>query len=203
MFIRPGKKTSNQALHDLSDHDLILKYRETYDGEIIALLFKRYTHLVYGVSLKYLQDPDDAKDAVMEIFEALMTDLLQYDIRNFKSWLHSVTRNHCLMMLRKKRPERMEAGILEKKKDSHVVESLQSVHQDNAFENYTDEDLEIALAVLKEPQRRCIELFYLEGSSYNEVCRQTGLSYKEVKSHIQNGKRNMKIKLEEILAKKQ
>ena len=190
-------------MHDLPDHELILKYRETADGEVIAVLFQRYTHLVYGVSLKYLEDTDQAKDAVMEIFEALMTDLLEHDILNFKSWLHSVTRNHCLMALRKKRPLRMVAEALDDNSEGDFVEFVHDAHQDNIFEDYTEDDLKTALGSLKEQQRQCVELFFLEGKSYAEVGEHLGLSFKEVKSHIQNGKRNLKMKLEEILARKQ
>jgi RNA polymerase sigma-70 factor (ECF subfamily) len=101
MFISFWRKTDKQNNHGLTDHELILKYRENADPDVIAELFQRYTHLVYGVSLKYLADRDDAKDAVMEIFEGLFEDILKNEIHNFKSWLHTVTRNHCLMKLRK------------------------------------------------------------------------------------------------------
>ena len=203
MFVRHRKTISDPRTHDLPDHDLILLYRKTRNAEIIAILFQRYTHLVYGVSLKYLEDNDDAKDAVMEIFESLMTDLLKHDIHNFKSWLHSVTRNHCLMILRRKKPVRLEVENLENKSDADVMESGDEMHQDSIFENYTHEDLKTALNNLKEPQRQCIELFYLEGRSYQEISEISGLSFKAVKSHIQNGKRNLRIKLEELLARKQ
>lgn len=201
MFIRFNKKRSQDAIHDLPDHDLILYYRKTSDTEIIAELFQRYTHLVYGVSLKYLDDTDDAKDAVMEIFENLMTDLLKHDIHNFKSWLHSVTRNHCLMKLRRKKSISVEMELI--KDEDGFMEISQEMHQETGVENISEKQLETALNSLKEPQRNCIQLVYLKGKSYQEVCDITGYSMKEVKSHIQNGKRNLKIKLETAYARKQ
>lgn len=196
MFIRFTRKQEKHGFHELPDLELILKYRENADPEVIAVLFLRYTHLVYGVCLKYLDDKDDAKDAVMEIFEGLMEDILRHDIHNFKSWLHSVTRNHCLMMLRKIKPVRMEMEMTEEKKDGEFMEIPVGLHQEVELEEYTLKDLESAMVTLKEPQRRCIELVYLKDKSYTEVCDITGYSLNEVKSHVQNGKRNLKIRLE-------
>jgi RNA polymerase sigma-70 factor (ECF subfamily) len=183
-------------MHDLPDHELILKYREIRNAEVIAILFQRYTHLVYGVCLKYLEDQDDAKDAVMEIFESLIDDLLKHEVHNFKSWLHSVTRNYCLMKMRKEKAMVMDIEKIVEKNGEDFVEIAEDLHQEDALENYNRDDLAEVLKTLKEPQRRCIELFYLEGKSYQEVSEITGYSMNEVKSYVQNGKRNLKIRLE-------
>jgi RNA polymerase sigma factor (sigma-70 family) len=196
MFLRFGRKQDKQNIHDLTDHELILKYRQTSDPEIIAELFQRYTHLVYGVCLKYLDDKDEAKDAVMEIFEGLLEDVLRHEIHNFKSWLHSVTRNHCLMKLRKTKPIRMDMEALDEKNDEVFVEFPLDLHPEDELEEHTLKELGSAMVTLKEPQRRCLELVYLEDKSYVEVCEITGYSINEVKSHVQNGKRNLKIRLE-------
>jgi RNA polymerase sigma-70 factor (ECF subfamily) len=196
MFIRFRRKPAQNDLHDLPDHELILKYQESRNAEVIAILFQRYTHMVYGVCLKYLEVPDDAKDAVMEIFEGLIDDLLKHEVRNFKSWLHSVTRNHCLMKLRKEKSLVKDFEKIDEDTGEDFVEIAEDSHQENVLENYIPEDLTQVLKTLKEPQRRCIELFYLEDKSYQEVCEITGYSMNEVKSHVQNGKRNLKIRLE-------
>lgn len=196
MFLRFGRKQDKQNIHDLTDHELILKYRQTSDPEIIAELFQRYTHLVYGVCLKYLDDKDEAKDAVMEIFEGLLEDILRHEIHNFKSWLHSVTRNHCLMKLRKTKPIRMDMEALDENNDEVFVEFPLDLHLEDELEEHTLKEMGSAMVTLKEPQRRCLELVYLEDKSYVEVCEITGYSINEVKSHVQNGKRNLKIRLE-------
>jgi RNA polymerase sigma-70 factor (ECF subfamily) len=203
MFIRSTKKTSKENLQDLPDQELILRYRKSLDTEIIAILFQRYTHLVFGVSLKYLEDSDAAKDAVMEVFESLMNDLIKHDIYNFKSWLHSVTRNHCLMQLRKKKPSRLDMEAIENRSDDGLMENSTVMHQEIELDNISEEQLQSALGTLKDEQRQCIDLVYLQGKSYHEVCEITGLPYKAVKSHVQNGKRNLKIKLEALSDRKQ
>jgi len=196
MFIRFTRKQDKTGVHDLPDHELILKYKTSADPEIIAILFQRYTHLVYGVCLKYLDDKDEAKDALMEIFEGLMEELLQNEIHNFKSWLHSVTRNHCLMKLRKMKAIRVEMELEDEKTDGVFMENPMELHQEVEWREYTLKELEAAMETLKEPQRRCIELVYLMEKSYVEVCEITGYGMNDVKSHVQNGKRNLKIRLE-------
>lgn len=190
------KKKDKSGLQNLEDHELILKFRQDADPEVIAVLFSRYTHLVYGVCLKYLDDTDDAKDAVMEIFEGLIDDIPEYEIRNFKSWLHSVTRNHCLMKIRKNKTVRLGLEALDENSDELFVETGDDLHQDINFEEYTLKELESAMGYLKESQRLCIELVYLKEKSYAEVCEITGFSVNDVKSHVQNGKRNLRIRLE-------
>jgi RNA polymerase sigma factor (sigma-70 family) len=196
MIFNLWRKRDNKGLHDLPDHELILKYKEQEDPEIIAELFIRYTHLVYGVCLKYLDDQDKAKDAVMEIFEGLNHGLHDHEIQNFKNWLYSVTRNHCLMQLRKSKTLRQDIETIVEKTGEIFVEFPDEMHQEIVLEDYTLRELELAMEDLKEPQRLCLELVYLKEKSYREVCEITGYSMNEVKSHVQNGKRNLKIRLE-------
>lgn len=200
MFLRFKRKAS--PVKDLPDAELILQYRREKDPEIIAVLFQRYTHLVYGVCLNYLEDRDEARDAVMEIFEGLIDSLLRHDVENFKSWLHAVARNHCLMKLRKARTVPIDADKIHEKTGGIFMENEEEPHPETEWSRYTPDELESALKTLREPQRRCIELVYLKDKSYREACEITGYSMNEVKSHVQNGKRNLKIRLEELHAGK-
>src|ERR1700742_5242678 len=94
-FSRPKRN-----LPEADDDELLNNYRQTGDIAVLGKLFERRTHLVYGVCLKYLQDEEQAKDAVMGIFEELVTKARQHDIKQFNSWLYVVSRNYCLMQLR-------------------------------------------------------------------------------------------------------
>lgn len=143
--------------------------------------------MVYGVCLKYLKDRESARDSVMQLYELLVTDLLTHEVRNFRGWLYVKTRNHCLMELRSRKkipheeisPLLMENGLAE-----HPEEEVM-LHRD------TDK-LDKCLQSLAEPQQRCIMLFYLEEKCYKEISEATGYDYNQVKSNIQNGKRNLK-----------
>lgn len=169
------------------DLKLVAEYRATGDLKVLARLFQRYTGMVYGVCLKYLKDKENSKDAVMQIYERLITLLHQHEVQHFKSWLYTVTRNHCLMELRAKKGQHLE--------------DISEVHMESTYSWHPDEEtdteenlskLEECIQTLNSEQRQCIECFYLEKLSYREVESRTGFTGLQVKSFIQNGKRNLK-----------
>ncbi len=180
-----------------NDRLLIEEYRQKNDKNLIGELFKRYTGFVFLISMKYLKNEDQSKDAVMQIFEKLFDDLLLHDIDNFKAWLHTVTRNHCLGILRKKQSLQKHENHI--KENMIFMENRTEEHHIN--ENKTEKDiknLEKALQKLKPEQKICIQLFYLDEKSYKEIVEITGFPDKKVKSYIQNGKRNLKIILQKM-----
>jgi RNA polymerase sigma-70 factor, ECF subfamily len=177
-----------------SDAELITIYCEKPDLEILGDLYKRYMYLVYGVCMKYLKNRDDSQDAVMQIFEIIVRDIPRFEIRNFKSWLYGVSRNYCLMKLRKDHADRkrLDGFSLE-----IFMESTTSLHP---IEEQNNEEIQILLEKcmeqLKEEQRLCVELFYYQQYCYKEIAEQLKFDENRVKSCIQNGKRNLKICLE-------
>lgn len=173
--------------HELDDEALLEAFKKTQHNEIIGEYYKRYGHLVMGTSMKYLKNQQDAEDLTMIIFEKLPQKLLNHNIQRFKSWLYMVTKNECLMKLRKKGTLTSELTRELEATDELAVAELKEV-QLNLLEKAVEE--------LKDEQRTCIRLFYLERKSYQEITELLALDIKKVKSAIQNGKRNLKIKLE-------
>jgi RNA polymerase sigma factor (sigma-70 family) len=176
---------------DLSDLELIDRYKKTHDNEVLGKLYERYMHLVYGTCLKYLKDSEAAKDAVMNIFEELMTKLRTHQVDHFRSWLFVVSKNHCLMQLRKEaRTRTTEIPI-------SLMQSEEEIHLNGVMEkekHFTD--LEYCLEKLPDEQQRSVRLFYLENKCYNEIADLTGMEWNRIRSHIQNGRRNLKICME-------
>lgn len=178
--------------NDLPDGKLIEKFLKTNDRHYFGILFQRYTHLVFGACMKYLKNENDSEDAVMDIFEKLLTDLQKHEVSNFKSWLYSVSKNHCLMKLRKDKTIKYSNNDLIKT-EGRIVEMPEPMHLNSKMEKELQlENLEKALQHLSKEQRICLELFYLQQKCYKEVSSITTFSLKEVKSFIQNGKRNLK-----------
>ncbi len=178
-----------------NDLELIRNFRDG-DTDCLGELFKRYLPQAYGVALKYLRDPMESEDAVMQVFEKLHKDLLLHDIYNFKSWLHTVVRNHCLMELRKKKGlfavpleyAETNAAFVERVSDWHPVEGAETEQQLKRLEE--------GILLLNDEQRISIDLFYIKQMSYKDIALKTGFTLLQIKSHIQNGKRNLKIFLE-------
>lgn len=180
----------NNQLKNQTDEELLLLYKSKKSTEVLGILYDRYSHLVYGVCLKYLKNTDNAKDAMMQIYEKLFTDLQRHEIQFFKAWLYRVAQNHCFMQLRNQ---------------NHLVRSVEFYsepgveYEDNLHpvleKEKMFEKMEVAMEELNQDQRHCIHLFYLEKKTYQEIMKETGFNFMQVKSFIQNGKRNLKIKM--------
>lgn len=174
-----------------SDRELLASYRQTGDLRVLADLYQRYMDLVYGVCLKYLADKEQSKDAVMSIFEELTEKLKTHEVTNFKSWLHTVTRNYCLMQLRT--PRNMKTVEF----SPDFMYSEDAVHLNGIWEKEEQlVRLEKCIQMLSEDQRRVIELFYIQQKCYDEIAEMTGNDWNKVRSYIQNGRRNLKICME-------
>lgn len=177
----------------ISDQELLEYYYADNNQEWIGILLQRYTLLLLGVCMKYLKDETEAKDCVQQIFLKVLTEVPKYKIDYFKSWLYMVAKNHCLMRLRDK-----GAKAVKELSDQDIA-SHESDKQDLLQNEQTYELLEEAIIELNEEQRICVNLFYLQKKSYQQITEQTGFSLMQVKSYIQNGKRNLKIILERKL----
>lgn len=179
------------------DSILIQKYQATADQRYLAELYTQYTHLVFGVCMKYFKNEAAAQDALMNIYEELISKVLKHDILDFQPWLYMLTRNHCLMVLRKEKSS-------QQKFDDFSIEQINTVQNDsflhltNGSENteLLEQQLSECLAQLKTEQEQCVRLFYIQEKAYKEIAEITKHELKKVKSFIQNGKRNLKICLE-------
>ena len=186
--------TINAKHPEKTDENLLGLFLNSGNLDLLGELYARHMHLVYGVALKYLGDPDDAKDAVMQIFEKLIAELPGQEIRQFKSWLYVLTKNHCLMDLRSKKSidKRLEGY----KTEAEFMESDQEMHPIDRGDLSIEQALKECIDKLKAEQKQCIELFYYKKMCYREISDSLGMAEKKVKSFLQNGKRNMKICLE-------
>ncbi len=188
-----------------TDTELLSKFRSEGDLKVLGELYSRYMHLVYGVCLKYLKNNEEAKDGVMQIFEKLITEVTRHDIVNFRSWLHVVTKNYCLMQIRSARSDKEKLN--DWLNDPEIfMENLVEMHpldegdEDQLSLNAAIED---CIKKLNEEQRNCIRQFYFEDRCYREISGNLDMDEKKVKSHLQNGKRNLKICLEQKNVRKE
>jgi RNA polymerase sigma factor (sigma-70 family) len=147
--------------------------------------------LVYGVCLKYFRDSEKAKDAVMQIFEELIVKLKKHEVENFKGWLHQLAKNYCLMQLRS--PRNLKTVEI----PASLMQIDENVHLNGVLEKEENlKKLEYCLNSLSEDQRKAVKLFYIEGKCYNEIVGLMGQDWNQVRSSIQNGRRNLKICME-------
>ena len=180
-----------QKINHIDDKELLNRFYSDYNNEWLGLLLPRYTLLLFGVCMKYLKNEEDAKDCVQQIFLKTINELHKYKVEYFKSWIYMIAKNHCLMKLRDKGKYTVEitekmAGTPDTTEDRNLL-----IEKDNTLSN-----MQSALQQLNHEQQLCVTLFYLEKKSYTEIAVKTGYNMMQVKSNIQNGKRNLRLLLE-------
>jgi RNA polymerase sigma factor (sigma-70 family) len=179
--------------NDLGDQELLQRYYADNSNEWLGILLQRYTMLLLGVCMKYLKNEEDAKDSVQQVFFKVINDLPKYKVEFFKSWLYMVAKNHCLMKLRDKGKYTAELN----------EQTLATPEEADGIKLATEKEMslsnmELALQQLNPEQKVCVTLFYLEKQSYQQIAANTGYTSMQVKSHIQNGKRNLKILMQRM-----
>lgn len=189
-------KRSSQKVKK-EDDELLSFYKDSGDVTFLGELYDRYIHLVYGVCMKYLKDQQESEDMTMQIFEKVIVAARAHDIRNFKSWLHVLARNECLMLLRtgKYKQDQTSRSL----KDEDVVEMAYTLHPNGEEVLETRlANLEKAIETLPDEQKECIKKFFLNQKCYKTIALETGYEINKVKSYIQNGKRNLKHYMEKV-----
>lgn len=178
--------TKLQESNNISDKELLSEYKTSHDQKKLLPLYERYTPLIYGVALKYLQNKTDAEDLTMNVYEHIAKKLKSHEVDNFKSWLYVVTKNLCYEKLRKEKRNK------EKENNASVVYSETVFHLDSVDNQEVLIRLNTCLKKLNDEQKSCVEDFYYNNMSYNVIAAKYGLSWNRVRSYIQNGRRMLK-----------
>jgi RNA polymerase sigma factor (sigma-70 family) len=178
-------------INHIDDKELLNRFYSDHNNEWLGELLPRYTLLLFGVCMKYLKNEEDAKDSVQQIFLKAINELHKYKVEYFKSWIYMIAKNHCLMKLRDKGKYSVEINDKIAATPDTSEEKNLLIEKDNPLNNVQN-----ALQQLNTEQQLCVTLFYLQKKSYTEIAAKTGFSMMQVKSNIQNGKRNLKLLLE-------
>lgn len=184
---------NNSKFQHISDTELLNRFYTDHNNEWLGILMERYTMLLLGVSMKYLKNEDAARDAVQQVFLKAISELHKYKVDYFKSWIYMIAKNHCLMKLRDKGRFSVEITGQSLTTPAEPENKTWHIEKDQTLDN-----LAIALQQLNKEQQQCVTLFYLEKKSYLEISQQSSYTVLQVKSHIQNGKRNLKIIMERM-----
>lgn len=175
----------------MTDQELLDRYYADGNNEWLGILLPRYTLLLFGVCMKYLKQEEEAKDCVQQIFVKIITELPKYRVTWFKSWIYTIARNHCLMKLRDRHGRQVELSETMLADGDDEATKKRHMEKDQLLDLMTH-----ALEELGDEQKQCVILFYLEKRSYQEIADITGFTLMQVKSHIQNGKRNLRLSIE-------
>ncbi|MEO5990290.1 MAG: sigma-70 family RNA polymerase sigma factor [Ferruginibacter sp.] len=177
----------------IDDQQLLAFFKKDRNNEWLGILLQRYTLMLLGVCMKYLKDEEAAKDSVQQIFMKVIDELHKYEVAYFKTWLYTLAKNHCLMQLRSKKSyfKELNDNTMSVTDDAEGMEL--AIQKENSLNL-----MELAMEELNEDQRKCLTLFFLEKKSYQDIVSSTNFSMHQVKSHIQNGKRNLKLQFQRL-----
>jgi RNA polymerase sigma factor (sigma-70 family) len=188
---------TNDPIYHMTDQELLDRYYTDRNNEWLGILLQRYTLLLFGVCMKYVKQEEEARDCVQQIFVKVITELPKYRVEFFKSWIYTIARNHCLMKLRDQHGR--TTALTENVAADWEEEPGKTKHLEK------DQTLQLMAEALEElgrEQKLCLILFYLEKKSYQEITESTGFTLMQVKSYIQNGKRNLKLLMEKKASQK-
>lgn len=170
----------------IDDLELISKYKKSKDQKWMGELYSRYVELVFGLCLKYYKNKADAEDALMSVYELVSQKLLTHEVKNFKPWLYTVTKNYCFEKLRQK------TRVLQKENEAAGMYSEDVFHLDNIEKEEKLNKLETCMKSIDKDQSNCVRLFYYEKKSYQQIATIESISWSKVRSLIQNGRRMLK-----------
>lgn len=182
--------------HRLSDDDLLHRVRRESNGRALNQLLQRHLESVMGLCLYYLGHAEDAEDATMEILAKATQSIRDgKEIRSFKDWLFIIGRNHCFQRLKQRERFHTLFSLVEDTKTADIFMQLPA--EDALYtEQYQKMDnLLRSVAALKAPQRDCITAFFLQEKSYKEIAEERQEPLDRVRSYIQNGRRNLRVRL--------
>jgi RNA polymerase sigma-70 factor (ECF subfamily) len=179
-----------QTPSPVPDEEIVRRFRETGEDVWFAELFARYGKKVYFACRSFSWDGGAAEDATQETFLRAYQKIHQFNEGDFGGWLMRIAKNICIDHWRKRRPEVVidesepgVGGVLEVAvvPDYELHLSAERVWQE--------------MKALAPEQRRCLEM-KIEGYSYEETAARTGLTVDAVKSHLQNGRRMLWLRME-------
>lgn len=177
---------------NLTDEELLTAIYRTKDNRLLGILLQRYTLLLLGVCMKYLKNETEAKDCVQQVFMKAVTYLPNHTVTNFKSWIYTVAKNQCFMVLRS-RKTMPETTLMPDFLEDELV------YTNDKEKEVLLQTMETAIEQLPFGQKECIKMFFLQKMSYNDIVNQSDFSLLQVKSYIQNGKRNLKTLIDKRL----
>lgn len=181
----------------LPDDELLRLFVEEAIEAAMEEIFNRYSHLVYGLCMSIVRDGEIARDLVITVFEKLLKSVAGSGVRNLKSWLLVVARNECYLYFRKTKHKTISLDSDEVNFASVEGLTVEEATADPLEKERMLDQVVAGLDMLSLEQNICLNMLYLQGKTYQEICESTGYTFGQVKSYVQNGKRNLKIILED------
>ncbi len=146
---------------------------------------------VYRLAYRLTGNPHDAEDLTQETFVRVFRSLASYRPGTFEGWLHRITTNLFLDMVRRKARIRFDALPDDAERLVSKDAGPAQVYDDTHF----DADVQAALDALPPDFRAAVVLCDLEGLSYEEIAATLGIKIGTVRSRIHRGRSQLRAAL--------
>ncbi len=182
-----------QARTALTDEELVRRYQASGDPEYFAQIFARHRRLVFGACRRFFGCSGLSEDATQETFLRAYKGLRRFQQGNVRGWLMRIAKNVCIDTWRKRRSESQLPEVasidlgdpVSLDYRTEVSRALQKVQRE--------------MKLLAPEQCHCLEM-KMKGYSYEETAQRTGMSVDAVKSHLQNGRRKLWLRVQGFLS---
>ncbi len=186
METRPQRGLSlghDDAVAEETDFELLDRFRRHGDRAAFERIVARHRPWLHRVCARLLRSDEAARDATQDVFARVLNRLDTFRGDNFPGWLKAIAVNCCLNTIdRDKRWAPLEAAGEAPAAD--LGPELQLLRLEEGVR------ARHLIARLPERQKIVFCLKYIDDCSYQEIERLTGFSNKEVKSFLQNARRN-------------
>ena len=164
----------------------------TGDMPTWAELVEEHGDSVYRLAFRLTGNPHDAEDLTQETFMRVFRSLKKYKAGTFEGWLHRITTNLFLDMVRHRQAIRMEALPENYDRVPGTAPTPEQVYADANL----DPDLERALAALHPDYRAAVVLCDVVGLTYEEIADTLGVKMGTVRSRIHRARTQLRANLE-------
>lgn len=145
---------------------------------------RQHAPRVYRLAYRLTGNPQDAEDLTQETFVRVFRSLANYRPGTFEGWLHRITTNLFLDLVRRRQRIRFDALP----EDSERLPGPEPTPEQSYLDSHLDPDIQQALAALPPDFRVAVVLCDIEGLSYEEISTTLGIKLGTVRSRIHRGR---------------
>jgi RNA polymerase sigma-70 factor (ECF subfamily) len=168
-------------------------------GDTLAFnrLVLKWERSIYNLSLRMLQNADEAAEATQEVFMSAFKNVRKFrQDAQFSTWLYRIATNHCISRLRR-RPQGVQVSLDERHGAHPALEDLPATHsqEQQYFRQESCRQVLSALQHLTPEQRAIVELKFFQDQTFEQIAAATQIPMSTVKSRLYSGLEVLKVLL--------
>jgi len=184
-------------INKLTDEELVFKIVETNNSQLFAILYDRYSKVVYNKCYGFAKNKEEAEDLTHDVFIRLFVKLKTFKGNSkFSTWLYSFTYNFCVNYVQRNTHKKKEkvTVVTDVIKDDDVFEEI----DDAQLFELKSEKLSKALALMDPKDKSILLMKYQDDMSIKEIKEALGIGESAVKMRVKRAKQKVISVYEEL-----